>query len=316
MQDQSSTNKTPEPTPCFSNLASTRFGRWLQEEYAEKWKADPPRPVGLGLLGWSKLLLDHRVAALRATVRKRIEIYGDVAKELDDAEMLSRPCLERLREACLRTLECAKSDMNDGSRRRFNAAGDISPVAADAFRRRADHTFDAACTGLINAAIADLEAEAAAHRQRRSSKEPGNTGEPTSPPQPDHKADVIASAPTSRAAIVIPQTSKRRGRGFAANSEDHYKVVNAVAQIGSDWPSRLGEVCRGLHQSSAALPKRLRKAERFQSWDEVADEILGPGSCARRELVVKYVKYRISWVSRKQQGGEKSRESLAVTVQE
>lgn len=119
-------------------------------------------------------------------------------------------------------------------------------------------------------------------------------------------ADAVLSGGKSRPARAFHQASQRRRRGYAPNAEDHQKVVEAVAQVGDGWSSHLDEVCRQLQIVAAAFPKSLRK-EGFDSWDELAEDILGPGNSSRRERVTKYIQYRMDWVRRNQP----SRESLA-----
>lgn len=119
-------------------------------------------------------------------------------------------------------------------------------------------------------------------------------------------ADAVLSGGKSRPARASHPASQRRRRGFAPNAEDHQKVVEAVAQVGDGWSSHLDEVCRQLQIVAAAFPKSLRK-EGFDSWDELAEDILGPGNSSGRERVTKYIEYRMDWVRRNQP----SRESLA-----
>ena len=92
----------------------------------------------------------------------------------------------------------------------------------------------------------------------------------------------------------------RRRRGFPANADDHYKVVEVISKIGADWPSRLAEVCRQLQNVGAVFPKALRRQAFVHTWDEIAEDILGPGNSSLRESVAKHIKYRINWVRRNQ----------------
>lgn len=102
-----------------------------------------------------------------------------------------------------------------------------------------------------------------------------------------------------RLPIVVPDGASRR-RGFAANADDHYTVAEVVSKIGVDWSSRLVEVCRQLQSAGAVFPETLRTQECVDSWEEIAEDLVGPGNSSRRERVAKYVKYRIDWVRRNQ----------------
>jgi hypothetical protein len=116
--------------------------------------------------------------------------------------------------------------------------------------------------------------------------------------------DVMRSGGRTRPASVLLEAAQRRRRGFAPNAEDHQKVVEAVAQVGDGWSFHLDEVCRQLQIVAAAFPKSPRK-EGFDSWDDLAEDILGPGNSSTRERVAGYIRYRLKWL-RSNQSVEKS----------
>jgi len=103
-----------------------------------------------------------------------------------------------------------------------------------------------------------------------------------------------------RRPIVMPDAAGRRPRGFPANADEHYRIAEVISEIGSDWSSRLVEVCRRLQNAGAVFPESLRSQECVDTWDEIAEDILGSGNSSRRERVAKYIKYRINWVRRNQ----------------
>jgi hypothetical protein len=95
-----------------------------------------------------------------------------------------------------------------------------------------------------------------------------------------------------------PKGAARRPRGFPANAHDHYKVAEVICKIGADWSSRLPEVCQQLQKVGAEFTKALRDQERVETWDEIAEDMLGPGNSSRRERAAKYIKHRIGWAAR------------------
>ena len=87
-----------------------------------------------------------------------------------------------------------------------------------------------------------------------------------------------------------------RGKGFAANAEDHRKVAAAVAAIGDNWMANLPGLCRELHRIGAEVPRYWREEEVSETWDEVAEAVDGPGTSSGREKVSAYVRYRLRWI--------------------
>jgi hypothetical protein len=93
-----------------------------------------------------------------------------------------------------------------------------------------------------------------------------------------------------------PGKSFARRRGFPADASDHMKVAKVISNMGADWTSHLKDVCLQLYTVDVTFPKKLRKAEGVDSWEELAEQIEEKGSSSARERVTKYIKYRIDWV--------------------
>jgi hypothetical protein len=98
--------------------------------------------------------------------------------------------------------------------------------------------------------------------------------------------------------ISKSSSTKSKARGFAANAGDHRKVAEVVAGIGDDWPLKLPQLCKLLQEKGAVFPESFHKLEGADSWEELADDILGQENRSRRERIASYIRYRLKWVSR------------------
>ena len=87
-----------------------------------------------------------------------------------------------------------------------------------------------------------------------------------------------------------------RGKGFAANAEDHRKVAAAVTAIGDDWMANLPNLCQELHRVGAGVPRYWKEEEMLETWEEVAEAVDGPSTSSAREKVSAYVRYRLRWI--------------------
>src|SRR5262245_52789156 len=85
-------------------LAQSRYNEWLENNPHDA----PCRSTEMALLDWANVLLDHKVARTRLTIQKRIEIFGHVAEQCEDLDMLSEANLSDLKEILLRHLTFAK----------------------------------------------------------------------------------------------------------------------------------------------------------------------------------------------------------------
>jgi hypothetical protein len=110
------------------------------------------------------------------------------------------------------------------------------------------------------------------------------------------------------AAIPIPPTRvarpSARGKGFAANAEDHRKVAGAVAKIGDDWMPKLPALCRELHRAGADVPRYWKEEEMVETWDEIAQAVEGPDKSSAREKVSAHIRYRLRWIRERQPGSQ------------
>lgn len=119
------------------------------------------------------------------------------------------------------------------------------------------------------------------------------------PIRPDESiAQSVAPSSGTKHAPCLDAKARPRGRGFSARGEDHQIVYKAATQFGDDGDdlaSRLPDVCRELQRAGALFPGKW-KEELWESWEEVADDIEGPGKSRQREKVSKYISYRVNWV--------------------
>ena len=172
---------------ALNTLARLRYQLWLEQDV--KSRQDPPRPLQLSILGWSGVLLDHRISVTRRLIQKRIEIFGQVAAEHLESGMLSQPNIESLKKDLQNSVEFAKLAFLDCLHRMFAAEGNVSEFAATAMRQSVPLAFDRECLGLISTSISALEAEAIAKRYQRplrAGELPGQDHLPAMPAASDH----------------------------------------------------------------------------------------------------------------------------------
>jgi hypothetical protein len=90
------------------------------------------------------------------------------------------------------------------------------------------------------------------------------------------------------------RTVSKRQRGYAAQADDHAKVVEALAPFGEEWRLHLPDICENLVKSRADFPKSM-KTQSILSWRNLADQVRKPRSSAEREKLTKYLAYRVTW---------------------
>jgi hypothetical protein len=108
---------------------------------------------------------------------------------------------------------------------------------------------------------------------------------------------LIEIEPALRARLPTRTGKRRQGRGFAADADAHFKLANIVERIGSDWGSRLEEVCNAF-DGKVACPEDFCSA-RVKSWSKVAAEVSVDAHLRGR--VRSYIRYRLNWIVKNRQ---------------
>ena len=106
----------------------------------------------------------------------------------------------------------------------------------------------------------------------------------------DDPAPKVGNGATGKTGASIGAAAEGRGPGRKPNKDANHQIAGVVGTFGSDWRSRLVEVCGALDEQKVPVPMSAKWKNRgCGDWADVLTE--------DQEGLAKALQYRLDWVA-------------------